>query len=69
MKKTITPGFRIFFVALLSLCGITATSQVVINEYSCSNFESFPDNYDSFEDCEFSYTIPVQVPSISVVIS
>ncbi|MBK6963629.1 MAG: CotH kinase family protein [Bacteroidales bacterium] len=50
MKKTITPGFRILFVALLSLCGITATSQVVINEYSCSNFESFPDNYDSFED-------------------
>jgi hypothetical protein len=27
-----------------------ATAQVVINEYSCSNFNSFPDNYEAYED-------------------
>ncbi len=30
--------------------GLTARSQVVINEYSVSNLSSFPDNYNAYED-------------------
>ncbi|HPI09227.1 MAG TPA: CotH kinase family protein [Saprospiraceae bacterium] len=35
-------------LVLVALC--SASAQVVINEYSCSNLDQFPDNYDKHED-------------------
>ena len=50
MKKAITP-VTLFLLILLSACfTIPVRSQVVINEYSCSNFSGFPDNYELYED-------------------
>jgi len=43
---------QVIFVAFLFFClnAVTAFSQVVINEYSCSNFDSFQDNFQEYGD-------------------
>ncbi len=50
MKKTITLIIGIFLILMIILVSERVSAQVMINEYSCSNFETFPDNYDSYED-------------------
>ncbi|MCF8378138.1 MAG: lamin tail domain-containing protein [Bacteroidales bacterium] len=42
--------FRFYFIALFIAISSILSSQVVINEYSASNLESFTDNYGSYED-------------------
>ena len=34
---------------VLAICNI-AKAQIVVNEYSCSNLDQFPDNYGKHED-------------------
>ncbi|MHC1706373.1 MAG: CotH kinase family protein [Bacteroidales bacterium] len=46
MKFSLT----ILLVILLGISSQMSFSQVVINEYSCSNLSQFPDNYGKFED-------------------
>ncbi|MFH1119221.1 MAG: CotH kinase family protein [Bacteroidota bacterium] len=50
MKKVFTPVTCILLVLLSVSISRQAKAQVVINEYSCSNFDSHPDNYQSYED-------------------
>ncbi|NTW25472.1 MAG: hypothetical protein HGA37_12300, partial [Lentimicrobium sp.] len=49
MKKSLSLlTALVLFLTVINTEKISA--QVVINEYSCSNFTGFPDNYDAFED-------------------
>lgn len=41
---------QLLLVCLAFLSFSTVSAQVVINEYSCSNLDQFPDNYDKHED-------------------
>lgn len=43
-------AFRMTFLILAVSFNGSLPAQIVINEYSCSNFESFPDNYQAYED-------------------
>jgi len=49
MKQLYTT-FSIFLIAILLIQSNLTNAQVVINEYSCSNLESFTDNYNQYED-------------------
>ncbi|MBL7904012.1 MAG: CotH kinase family protein [Bacteroidales bacterium] len=40
----------LFLLVIMQLVVMQSSAQVVINEYSCSNFSSFPDNYGAYED-------------------
>lgn len=41
---------QLLLVCLAFLAFSSISAQVVINEYSCSNLDQFPDNYDKYED-------------------
>lgn len=51
MKQILTLPFCCIFLSIL-VFGLPqkALSQIVINEYSCSNFETFQDNFQQYED-------------------
>ena len=46
---------KIYFTFIFSLSTFLVNSQVVINEYSASNFDSHLDNYGEYEDWDHAY--------------
>ncbi|HYD22226.1 MAG TPA: lamin tail domain-containing protein, partial [Flavipsychrobacter sp.] len=41
---------RLFTLLFILIASTISKAQVVINEYSCSNLNSYPDNYGDYED-------------------
>ena len=61
MKKLIRFHFQLIFV----LSFFTVHTQVVINEYSASNLNDFPDNFNKFEDWIELYNLTGEVIDLS----
>ena len=55
-----------FAILFFSFCGISnLNSQIVINEYSASNLDQFPDDYSKFEDWFELYNASDEVVDLS----